>query len=430
MARNPAPYIKRGGLSGWSESLRKPWEGASSLIRSAGFQGNVRVLAVTAMSTGAYVTMLNALLQPFVVTDLGFGVFILGILVAVGGRPAGLASSMIQPFAGHLADIFGRKPLVVLGSAVGIGSMASFLLAATTHDLAAVAIGYLLFGLSLLGYPATQATIAESVGMDTRKVQVAFSIVFFFTYLPGVIAPAAGGYIATTMGYTILFAVAALLESANLAIFLVALQETHGPKEGTHSPLMRPSFSFKQAVRIPRGLSRIYAPFAMDAFSWGLGGTIIYGMWSSAFRYSPSQIGLIASTISASIVATQYLATRILLRFGPRLTLAFAELLTVVVLAGWLLNPSLPVIFVTAVVFGLSVSTWLPSLSSLFMAVAPVEERGSVAGKLAAFRGLIGAPAPFIGGLLFAAYGYSLPVALSLAGEFVTAIALLRLIPR
>jgi len=430
MARKPAPYIKRGDISGWSESFRKPWEGASTLIRSTGFQGNVRVLAVTAMSTGAYVTMLNALLQPFVVTNLGFGVFILGILVAIGGRPAGFASSIIQPFAGHLADVLGRKPLVVLGSAVGIGSMVSFLLAATTHALVAVAIGYLLFGLALLGYPATQATIAESVGMDTRKVQVAFSIVFFFTYLPGVIAPAAGGYLATTMGYAILFAFAALLESANLGIFLLALRETHEPKEGTNSPQLRPGFSFRRAVRIPRGLSKIYAPFAMDAFSWGLGGTIIYGMWSSAFGYTPAQIGLIASVISGSIVATQYLATRILLRFGARLTLALAEFLTVVVLAGWLLDPSLPVIFATAVVFGLSVSTWLPSLSSLFMVVAPIEERGSVAGKLTAFRGLIGAPAPFIGGLLFAAYGYSLPVALSLVGELITAIALLRLLPR
>jgi MFS family permease len=168
----------------------------------------------------------------------------------------------------------------------------------------------------------------------------------------------------------------------------------------------------------------------MDAFSWGLGGAIIYGMWSSTFGYSASDLGLIASIISASVVATQYLATRILLKFGNRLTLALSEFLSVAVLAGWLLDPSLIAIFVTAVVFGLSISAWLPSLSSLFMALAPVEERGSVAGKLTAFRGLIGAPAPFIGGILFAAYGYYLPVGLSLVGEFITGIAMLRLLPK
>ncbi len=407
--------------------MAKSWAGASGFVKGAGFQGNVRVLAITAMSTGAYVTMLNALLQPFIVEYLGFGVFILGILVAVGGRPTGLASSIIQPFAGYLADTLGRKPLIALGSAVGIGSMVSFLLAATTHDLAAVVVGYLLFGLALLGYPATQASIAESVQMDTRRVQVAFSVVFFFTYLPGVVAPAAGGYIATTVGYATLFAAAALLESANLTIFIVALRETQPPKAGNY---VSASPSFWHAIRVPRGLLRIYAPFAMDAFSFGLGGSIVYGMWSSAFGFSASVIGLIASTLSASTVVSQYVATRILLRFGARRTLAFSELLTVVVLAGWIATPTLPALLALAVVFGFSVSTWLPSLSSLLMAAAPVEERGSVAGKLAAFRGLVGAPAPFIGGVLFAAFGYYLPVTLSLIGESITVVALLKLLPR
>lgn len=410
--------------------MRKPWAGASGFVRGAGFQGNVRVLAVTGMSTGAYVIMLNALLQPFVVEQLGFGVFILGILVAVGARPAGLASSIIQPFAGYLADIFGRKPLIVIGSAVGIGSMVSFLLAAVTHALAAVAVGYILFGMALLGYPAAQATIAESVEMNTRKVQVAFGVVFFFTNLPGVISPAAGGYVATTVGYAVLFAVAALLESANLAIFIAALRETRAPKEEDDAASTGLGSSLRQALRIPRGLLRIYTPFAMDAFSFGLSGAIIYGMWSSTFGLSASDIGLIASTLSASIVASQYVATRILLRFGARKTLAFSEFLTVVVLGGWVAAPSLPVLLAMAAIFGFSVSTWLPSLSSLLMVAAPVGERGGVAGKLAAFRGLIGAPAPFIGGFLFASFGYYLPVTLSLIGESLTTVALLKLLPR
>jgi MFS family permease len=382
------------------------------------------------MSTGAYVTMLNALLQLFVASYLGLGVFVLGILVALGGRPAGLASSIVQPFAGHLADLLGRKPLVILGSLVGILSMLFFLLAATSHSLAAVAAGYVLFGLALLGNPATQATVAETVGMDTRKMQVAFSVIFFFTYLPGIVTPAVGGYVATTVGYAILFAAAALLESANLVAFVTALKETRGPTAGGEPTSEAPSFSFRQAIRVPRNLVRIYAPFAVDAFSWGLGGAIIYGMWSSAFGYSASQIGIFASVLAASVVGTQYIATRILLRFGARITLAFSEFLTVAILVEWLLYPSLLALFATAVVFGLSISAWLPSLSSLFMVVAPVEERGSVAGKLAAFRGLVGAPAPFIGGFLFSAYGYYLPVTLCLIGEFIAAIAILKLLPK
>ena len=407
--------------------MSRPWSGMSALARGVEFQGNVRLLALTSMSTGTYVTMLNALLQPFVVRSLGYSVLILGILVALGARPSGLASSIIQPFAGRLADTLGRRPLIIAGSAVGICSMLSFLLAATTRSLLPLGLGYAFYGLALLGYPASQAAIAESVAMDQRKVKVAFSLVFFFTYLPGVVAPGVGGYIAATFGYAVLFGAAALLESANLLVLISSFRETRVRAEVKRP---RPVFSVRQVLRIPADLRRIFIPFAMDSFSFGLGGSIVYGMWSSAYGFTATDIGFIAATLAASIVISQYLSTRILLRAGPRRTLAFSEFLTVVVLAGWLVSPTVPAAILMAAIFGFSVSTWLPSLSSLLMASAPVEERGSVNGRLAAFRGLIGTPAPFVGGYQFTALGFSAPLALSLVGEAITTVALLRLLPR
>ena len=406
--------------------MSRPWSGMSAFARGVEFQGNVRVLAVTSMSTGTYVTMLNALLQPFVVRSLGYSVFVLGMLVALGARPSGLASSVIQPFAGRLADLFGRRPLIIAGSVVGICSMLSFLLAAATRSFLPLALGYAFYGLALLGYPASQAAIAESVAMDQRKLKVAFSLVFFFTYLPGVVAPGIGGYVAAAFGYAVIFGAAALLETANLLLLVSSFGETRRPKQGGRPAAL----SVRQVLRVPPELRRIFVPFAMDSFSFGLGGSIVYGLWSSAFGFTATDIGFIAATLAASIVASQYLSTRILLRAGARLTLAFSELLTVVVLAGWLASPTVPAAVLMAVVFGFSISTWTPSLSSLLMGAAPVEERGSVSGRLAAFRGLIGTPAPFIGGYLFTALGYSLPLTLSLAGEAITTVALLKLLPR
>ena len=331
--------------------MSKTWSGVLTFAKGLEFQGNVRLLAVTSMSTGAYVTMLNALLQPFVVRSLGFSVLVLGVLVAVGARPSGLASSLVQPFAGQLADLFGRKPLVVAGSVVGILSMVSFLLAAMTRGLLPLAVGYVLFGLALLGYPATQAAVAESVAMDPRKLKVAFSLIFFFTYLPGVVAPGVGGYIASILGYSVLFGAAALLEASNLVLLASSLRETRQPAPVADGNPRLPNFSIRQAWRFPSDLRRIFIPFAMDAFSFGLGGSIIYGLWSSAFGFTAAEIGLIASVLAAAIVASQYLSTRLLLRAGPRKTLAFSEALTVVVLAGWLVSPTVPAALLLAVVF-------------------------------------------------------------------------------
>ena len=391
--------------------------------------GNIRILALASMLTGTYVSLLNTILQPFVVKYLGFDVAILGALVAVGARPSGLASSIVQPFAGAMADLIGRRRLILLGSAVGVCSMASFLLAAETRSLAPLSLGYFLLGLSLLGNPASQAMTAETVSMDPGRVNVAFSLMFFFTSLPGAVIPFLTGYLVSTAGYALLFAASAILEAVNLLALFPALRETRPTTGDPTDRASWPGFSLRNAVRLPPGFVRLFAPFAMDAFSYGLGGAIIYGMWTVTFKFTQDEIGIIYGTFCVAIVATQYFATRLLVAAGARKTLAFSESLTVVVLLGWILFQGLGPLIIISIVFGVSVATWVPAVSSLLMAASPIEEKGSIGGKLAAFRGLIAFPAPIIGGLVYSAYGFYVPLFLSVVGESITTAAILRLLP-
>lgn len=391
--------------------------------------GNIRILAFTSMTTGAYVSLLYTILQPFVVKQLGFSVAILGILVAAGARPGGFASSMSQPFGGALADLFGRRLLIIIGSGVGVCSMLSFLVAGVTHGLLPLSIGYVLMGLSLLGYPASQAAIAESVSMDPGKLNIAFSVVFFFTELPGAFIPFAADFLVASVGYVILFAAAALLESLNLVVLFKQFKETHRGRELGDGRTQSDRFSVKRAISIPPGFARIFAPFAMDAFFFGVCGSIIYGMWTQQFGLTQADIDLVIGTLSISIVVSQYLATRYLLKVGTRKSLALSEFLTVVAFVGWLLAPSLPALIVTGAIFGFSVAAWVPAQSSLILTAAPPGERGSISGKLAAYRGLVGFPAPIIGGLLFNSFGYYVPLAVGIVGEALTTVAILRLLP-
>jgi DHA1 family multidrug resistance protein-like MFS transporter len=408
-------------LSRWGSGL-------STLSKGLLLHGNIRVLAFTSMLTGLYVSMLNTVLQPFVVT--GFGLSMLGILQSVGSRPSGLASSIVQPFAGLFADLVGRKQLIVIGSAVAICSMVSFFTVTITHSLPVLALAYILFGLSLMSSPASQAMVAESVSMDPAKLDVAFSVIFFFTQVPGALAAFAGGFIADAFGYYVIFGAAAVLESANLVCLISLLKETgedhrHGEGSGGRS-----SFSIRQVVRLPPRFLRFFTPFAMDAFSYGIAGSIIYGMWVRQFGYSSGDIGVIVGTLSVSTVVCQYPATKFLRMVGTRRCLAFSEFLTVVVMIGWATTGSLLVFILLSLVFGVSIATWVPALQSFLMTNAPPEERGSVGGKLAAVRGLIASPAPIIGSLLFNSYGYYLPVTLGLIGEAFTTLAILRLLPK
>ncbi|HEY6283533.1 MAG TPA: MFS transporter [Nitrososphaerales archaeon] len=391
--------------------------------------GNIRILALTSMTTGVYLSLLSTILQPFVVSYLGFSVAILGVLVSIANRPIGLAGSIVQPFTGYLSDRLGRKLLIAIGSAVGVCSMVSFLVAAMSHSLISLSIGYVLLGLSILGNPATQAMIAETVDMDPARLNVAFSLVFFFTSLPGAVIPFAAGFLVQTFGFGLLFASAAVLESMNLLVMIPQLRETRSDPASMKERTPRKKFSLSQTILPPRGLVRLFIPFAMDAFFYGVGGSIIYGIWAKQFGFTAGDIGLIFGALSVATVLGQYPATKLLLKVGTRRVLAFSEALTVVIMFGWLVTDSLPVFIFLAVVFGISVALWVPAISALFMRAAPVEERGGISGKLAAFRGLIAVPAPFIGGLLYGAYGYYVPISIGMVGEALTTLAILRLIP-
>src|SRR5712692_7770260 len=389
--------------------------------------GNVRVLALTGLLTGTYVSMLNTALQPFALS-LGLGLTSLGLMQALGNRVGGFSGAIIQPFAGRLADIHGRRKVVIGGSLVSICSMASFLAAAVTHAWPLLIPGFLLLGLSLLSSPASQAILAESVKMEPRKMRIVFSWVFFFNSIPGPVMAFVAGVIVDTIGYYLVFALAIALESVNLLLYLTRLRETR------ESTLMGeawrdPSLTLRSLIEPPKGLRGFFATFATDAFSFAITGSIIYGMMVRQFGYSGTEIGLVVGTLYLAVVAAQYPATLMLLRFGSKKSLAFSEFLSVLLLVGWNLSSNLSYFILLSVLFGVSIAAWVPAQQSLLMALAPPEERGALAGKLAAYRGLIAFPAPILGGFLFDTLGYHAPVTLSVIGIALALSMIVRLLP-
>src|SRR3989454_716284 len=405
--------------------------GIGSLYRySSGLlmHGNVRVLALTGLLTGTYVSMLNTALQPFALS-LGLGLTSLGVMQALGNRIGGFSGAIIQPFAGRLADIHGRRKVVIGGSLVLISSMSSFLAAAVTHAWPLLIPGFLLLGFSLLSSPASQAILAESVKMEQRKMRIVFSWVFFFNSIPGAVMAFVAGVIVDTIGYYLVFALAIALESVNLLLYLTRLRETRESSPRGEVRRDPPTLTLRNLIQPPKGLRGFFATFAMDAFSFGMTGNIIYGMMVRQFGYSGTEIGLVVGTLYLAVVAAQYPAARILLRFGSKKSIAFSEFLSVLLLVGWNLSSGLPHFILLSVLLGVAIAAWVPALQSMLMALAPPEEKGALAGKLAAFTGLVGFPAPILGGLLFDRFGYHVPVTVSVVGTTLALLMIIKLLP-
>lgn len=421
-------------LVGWSlpcyqvdYGLSRNTPGILGISRALLLDRNVRTIALTSLISGIYIGMLNTLLQPFTVS-LGLGVAALGILQALGGRFSGLLTSVIQPLAGHYADIVGRKVVILAGSLTTIASMALFLLAALTRSPAAVAAAFLLYGMAQLSSPASQAMVAESVGLVPSKMDVAFSTVFLLGTLSSAIMAFAAGPLAGEIGYLAIFGFAAVLESVDLFLYVSELVETrtrHNPESDAAE-----TFSLRKALALPKGFSGFFATFAMDSFAFGITTTIIYGMLVTTFHYSLDVISLLVGIVSIATILAQYPATRLLLRVGPVKSLAISELFGCLMMAGWAVSNSVALFFIFSIVFGISVATWVPAQQSLLMARSPARERGSLGGKLAVYRGLVAFPAPILGGFLYQALGFRAPIIASFVAAVVTTIMIFKLLPQ
>ncbi|MDA4127803.1 MAG: MFS transporter, partial [Thaumarchaeota archaeon] len=184
-----------------------------------------------------------------------------------------------------------------------------------------------------------------------------------------------------------------------------------------------------EAFRLPKASAGYYGALASDAFAFGITTSIIYAMAKFQFHFSETDIGLLVSAWYIAMLVSQYPATRLLIRLGTKKTIIFSEALGTLLMAGWALSNSLPEFVVFSVVFGVSVTTWVPGVQSLMMTHSPPGERGSVGGKVAAFRGLVAFPAPIIGGFLYQGLGYEAPVIASFVGTIVSIALMVRFLP-
>ncbi|MDG6953676.1 MAG: MFS transporter [Nitrososphaerota archaeon] len=401
-------------------------QGVVGVSRALLLNRNIRAIAVTGLISGVYIGMLNFALQLFPLS-IGLGIPAIGILQAVGSRFSGAGATFIQPLAGHYSDLHSRKGSIMLGSATTVASMLCFVGTALTGNWYLILLAFVLYGVSILGSPASQAMVAESVALDPHKMDVAYSLVFFLGTVPGVVSPALAGSVAGTTGYLAIFAAAALLESLDLFLYWRELSETKHTV--TAEPEQGPRFSLREAFTFPRSAWGYYGALAADAFAFGISSNIIYAMAQDQFHFSAQEIGLLVAVWYLAMLASQYPATRLLIRLGPKKTLMASEALGTVLMIGWAFSNSLPEFLVFSVIFGVSVTTWVPGVSSLLMTHAPPKTRGGVGGKVAAFRGLVAFPAPIIGGFLYQYLGYDAPIFASLVGTLVCVALMFRFLP-
>jgi MFS family permease len=384
---------------------------------------NLRVVLAGSFLSGLSSSMSKAIWQPFVLS-LGAPMTIVGLLESIGGQQ-GIVTSMIQPVGGWLSDRLGRKRLLVAGFLVGVLGVALYVGAAITLEWRWLLAGVVLVGLGLIALPARDSLVAESVPVGRRAS--AFSGLMAALVAPGIFAPALGGYLADNWGFRPVLLTWLGLEALRLGLTSSLLQETVGPD--SRSLQWRELGSVLARVFWPpKELRGLYWALSTDVFAWGLGWLLLFGMLSETKGFTPWQLGLMASAFSAAWVIAQLPLGRLMDRYGYKRFMVISECMGISLLVGWILADSFIVFVLLHAYFGVSAALWMPAQQALIATSVPANQRGEALGRLAAFRGLIGFPAPYIGGLLYDRFGMDAPLLANLLGAVIALIAIIKLV--
>ncbi len=382
--------------------------------------GNLRVIAVTAFLAGLFSSMTQAVWQPFVLS-LGAPMSTLGFLESLGGW-RGIVTALIQPIGGWLSDHLGRKPLIALGSLLGLLLVFFYILAATFNDWRLLLPGVVLLGATMVSRPAESSLIAESAQASRRGM--AYSLLMASWIAPGIFAPTLGGFIAERWGFIPVFLVRFLLEGLRLLLILWFLEETL-VRAAEGIPLGELKGVMARMIMPPRELRGFYWAAAGDIFVWGLGSALLFGMLSKTYGFTTLQLGIMSSLLSLAWAFSQLPIGRLIDRYGCKPFLALSEALGLFVVGGWLFSTSFAAFAVLYALFGLVAATWAPAQQALLANSVSEEQRGEAMGRLSAFRGLIGFPAPYLGGLLYDHFGFRAPIMANLVGVAITLVVII-----
>jgi len=387
-------------------------------------KNNIRVLAGRTFLRGMRDNMVRVVWQPFVLS-LGASMPLLGFLESLGGL-RGLVPALVQPLSGRLSDYWGRKVFVLSSSVFAIVALSIYVLAKFTDNWRLLIPGVAILGLAFASRPSEDSMTAESAGVAERSR--AYSLVMLSLALSGVFAPLVAGFVADRWGYVVVFLMGLALDVAALSLVVGLLKETlvSQSRRPVASEQLKGVF---RGILVPPGKFRgFYIAVAVDAFAWGTGWGILYGLLSEVYHFTASQLGLMSCLSSVGWAVFQMPVGKLMERYGCVKSMILSEAVGVILLVGWLQAATFETFALLQILFGLTIAAWLPATMTWMANSVPKEKMAEEIGRLSAFRGLVGFPAPYIGGLLYEAFGFRGPITVNLIGALTALILIATLV--
>lgn len=353
--------------------------------------------------------MLIVVWQPYILS-LGLAVVDLGVVQSVinFSTAAGLF------VWGPISDMFGRKKVMLLGHASRVAAVIALLFSGNVFFLYVFAF---FIGFSCLWQqmnPARTALIAESVGGARRAT--ALATLMTISQGTSVIMASVGGYLAIVTGYWPIFAITIVGESVGIALMAVFVKETHVTNGANGKDI---SSRIIGNLRPEKDLIPMYLMMVVMGVGYGVGYSLFYGALTDSYGLTTLELGLMSTATSLAWALGSIPGGKLSERFGPRLGVLLSTASAIIATLGFILFRTFPALLFFSVFNGLDPCFWIPNWTSIIAERVPVGVRSSIFGKMDAYNRFAMIPAPYVGGLIYATYGFTAPLLVHLACIFV-----------
>ncbi|MCC7009417.1 MAG: MFS transporter [Acidobacteria bacterium] len=349
-----------------------------------------------------------------IILSRDFGMSPSGIGALLGG--AFLVSALAGLWAGNLGDQFGPVRLMLAGCGL---AAAGYGLLATGADVAAIAAGALLVGLSRAALEAPGKAIIADCLADRAQRDLAFHLRYFAINLGGAIGPLLGIVFGLTARQTTFWVTAATHATFAAVVAAVAV-----PAHAAAAPGARESRTFRAAARVLRG----DRPFQLLVLAMFLTMAAYAQLESTLIQYVSGHDGAVGARLVTALLMTNTI-TIVLFQFpllrllSPYRVEARIHVGLALFVAGFIAYALLPVRGVVPWI----VATWVLSVGEAILfptlqlhvdRIAPSHLKGSyygAAGLSAMGFGL----GPLVGGVLLEHAGGSVTFSVTAAATAV-----------
>ena len=371
------------------------------------------IFAVTV--TGVIANSVLTANLPDILADLGQADSRAGILVAVGPLPG----VIMAPIVGVLADRFGRRRvlvpcLIIFGFAALLSSVApSFQLLLLARFLQGVGgAGLINLAVVLIGDHWTGLERTKLIGRNSAVLTIGLLVL-----------PSLGGFIGEVASWRYALA----LGVVSLPLAAMAWQTLPTTRPGTERTIGDQLRGAVAVLRQPTVLTILLSGVLLFTVIFGVFLTALPVHLEDEFGLGPGSRGLVLSVFAIGASLTAFNLGRIRQRLGARQVLVASSILIAVAAAAIGVAPTVALVVLAAVLYGLGDGAAIPALQDLITSSAPDDQRASVmAAWVAGIRlgqtvGPIGAAALFaatstrtamlVGAALFAVLALVLMVA-------------------